>query len=144
MFGDAECRIEQTLLQAEKLPMTKAVKKRLLRYKRELAAPALKPWRERLERALEGKSCPAEPYVPGDDIEGDELWKWRAEPVLSAPLLCQLCGRGYIDEASFRKHLQDTHSGEAEYRKRVLFLMRERGPYPHSGQEERAVVLNHT
>ena len=47
-FGEASCRIEQTLLQAGNLPMTKAVKQRLARYAKELAAPALKPWRERL------------------------------------------------------------------------------------------------
>lgn len=131
-FGEASCRIEQILLQAEHLPLTKFVSKRLTRYAKHLATPAFEPQRERLERVLSSSKCPPEPYVPGDEITGEQLWTWRAEPVLSAPLLCQLCGSGFIDEASFRSHLQDAHAGEAEYRKRVLYLMRERGPHPLS------------
>ena len=31
-------------------------------------------------------------YVPGAEIEGDSLRPFRQEPIISGPLVCQLCG----------------------------------------------------
>ena len=55
---------------------------------------------------------------------------------LSAPLLRQLCGSGFFDEASSRRHLRDVRAGEAECRKRVMYLMQERGPHPLTSATE--------
>ena len=48
----------------------------------------------------------------------------------------QLCDADFVDEAAFSRHKSADHAGENEYRKRVLYLMREAGCGPIAGQEK--------
>ena len=56
-------------------------------------------------------------YVPGDDIDGDSLRIFDDRPILSPPLVCQLCDAGFICENDFKHHMASDHGGENEYRK---------------------------
>ena len=63
-------------------------------------------------------------YVPGAEIVGDSLRTLSKEPIISGPLVCQLCDdRTFAYDADFAAHKENVHAGENEYRKRVLFLM---------------------
>ena len=77
------------------------MKWRLQRYKKYFDEPALKDddlvlqYKALMEEASQtftGRCC----YVPGDTIDGDALRTFASEPVISGPLVCQLC-----DDASF-------------------------------------------
>ena len=46
----------------------------------------------------------------------------------------------FVCDANFAAHKQKVHSGENEYRKRVLFLMEQSGSRPIAGQEKRILV----
>ena len=81
-------------------------------------------------------------YVPGDQVLGDSLREFSDEPRLCGPLVCQLCDDSFCYQADFSKHLDAVHAGEREYRKRVLYLMEERGCRPITGQEKRIMVQN--
>ena len=59
-------------------------------------------------------------YVPGRDIAGDQLRVFSDVPVLSPPLVCMLCRAGFLHQGAFMRHLDDSHAGVAEYRKRCL------------------------
>jgi len=99
------------------------------------------PFKERVERALtmpQGKAT----YVPGDEIEGEELRSFSDKPILSPPLVCQLCEAGFLTESAFTDHKKHEHGGDNEYRKRVLFLMAEAGHRPITAQEKRIMVQN--
>lgn len=88
-------------------------------------------------------SEPSLPYVPSDVVGPHaELHKWDSTCLVSAPRMCQLCGTGYEHEESLRHHIQQTHGGMAEYRKRVLYLASKQGPTPSTGQEKRAMIQN--
>ena len=54
----------------------------------------------------------------------------------------QLCERDFVTEEDFARHKQQEHAGEAEYGKRVLFLMAEAGCRATSAQEKRLMVQN--
>ena len=81
-------------------------------------------------------------YVCGQDVWGTELRSFQKEPLISAPLVCQLCDASFVFDADFRMHKQKEHCGEAEYRKRVLYLMTRKGCKPITGQEKRIMVQN--
>ena len=56
-------------------------------------------------------------------MEGNQLRVFSERPVLTGPLVCQLCESDFVADEDFARHKQQHHAGEAEYRKRVLFLM---------------------
>ena len=63
-------------------------------------------------------------------------------PVVSGPLVCQFCESDFLTEEDFARHKFEHHAGEAEYRKRVLYLMAETGCRPITAQEKRIMVQN--
>ena len=75
-------------------------------------------------------------YVPGSEIDGDELRTFRDKPILSGPLVCQLCEADFTNEKDFARHKISDHAGDNEYRTRVLYLMAEAGPRPITAQEK--------
>ena len=109
-------------------------------YKRLLAKPGarLTAWAQtygqRIDAAevLGGASQPAAlpSYTPGDEISGDSLRVFTPAPVFTGPLVCQLCDADFAFEADFLAHKQRCHGGDAEYRKRVLFLLAEESGMP--------------
>ena len=62
--------------------------------------------------------------------------------MITGPLVCRLCERDFVTEEDFARHKLQDHAGEAEYRKRVLFLMAEAGCRPIAAQEKRLMVQN--
>ena len=83
------------------------------------------------------------PYVPGDMIQGDALRSFSEAPLITGPLVCQLCtDASFLYDEDFDAHKDKVHSGENEYRKRVIFLMEQAGFRPVSGQEKRTIVQN--
>ena len=68
-------------------------------------------------------------FIPREKVGPEtELYKWPDLSVATAPLVCQLCGAGFMDQRSFQKHVLAKHHSYAEYRKRVLFLNAQEGP----------------
>ena len=59
------------------------------------------------------------------------------DPIITGPLVCHLCEDAtFAYDADFAAHKQKVHSGENDYRKRVLFLMEQSGSRPTTGQEK--------
>ena len=102
----------------------------------------MKKYEQRIHNCKSGRCNSKFTYVPGDDIAGDSLRIFDDSPVLSPPLVCQLCDAGFITESDFKQHMASDHGGENEYRKRVLYLMMEAGHRPITGQEKRIMVQN--
>ena len=83
------------------------------------------------------------PYVAGDEIQGDASRSFSEEPIISGPLVCQLCDDvGFVYDAEFSFHKDKVHSGDNEYRKKVLFLIEKSGRRPMTGQEKRIILQN--
>ena len=62
---------------------------------------------------------------------------------MTGPLVCHLCDDAtFLYDEDFAAHKEKVHSGENEYRKRVLFLMEQAGNRPVTGQEKRIIVQN--
>ena len=62
------------------------------------------------------------------------LRSFSEDPILTGPLVCHLCEDAtFVYDADFAAHKQEVHSGENEYRKRVLFL-EQSGSRPITGQ----------
>ncbi len=78
--------------------------------------------------------------VSGDDILGDALRVFEDNPLLSGPLVRQLCEADCVYEQDFALHQEKEHAGESEYRKRVLFLMERGGRRPITAQEKRIMI----
>ena len=78
--------------------------------------------------------------VPGSEVEGDHLRVFSDKPIITGPLVCQLCEFDFVTEDDFARHKQQDHAGEAEHRKRVLFLTVEAGCRATAAQEKRLVV----
>ena len=98
-------------------------------------------YKERILNAAASTACEGT-YVPGSEIDGDELRTFADDPIISGPLVCQLCDADFISEKSFTEHKKDCHAGECEYRKRVLYLMEEQGCRPITAQEKRIMAQN--
>ena len=146
-FADeAHNRIEQELLILAFGNRTKSMLRRLKLYKDFVQDPTTneteftKRYGDRilhLERQASGCT-----YIPGDEVAGDELRSFSDKPILSGPLVCQLCKADFTNENTFALHKKNDHGGEHEYRKRVLYLMAEAGPRPITAQEKRIIVQN--
>ena len=76
-------------------------------------------------------------YVPGMAINGDALREFSSTPLLCDPLVCQLCEAEFLYDDDFASHQLTDHAGESEYRKRVLYLLQQRGCQPITAQEKR-------
>ena len=147
-FADeAENRLDQDLLQLASGNRTRDLQRRLKKYQNFIAAAdtantefALK-YKERILNAATA-TAGVVTYVPGAEIDGDELRTFADDPIISGPLVCQLCDADFISEKSFTEHKKDCHAGECEYRKRVLYLMEEQGCRPITAQEKRIMVQN--
>ena len=147
-FADeAENRLDQDLLQLASGNRTRDLQRRLKKYQNFIAAAdtantefALK-YKERILNAAT-TTAGVVTYVPGAEIDGDELRTFADDPIISGPLVCQLCDADFISEKSFTEHKKDCHAGECEYRKRVLYLMEEQGCRPITAQEKRIMVQN--
>ena len=145
-FADeAENQIEQDLMQFESGMLCKGpLRQRLKEYKDALARgyDFMKKYEQRIQQCDSARRGRKLDYVPGHDIRGDALRIFDDKPILSPPLVCQLCDAGFICDNDFKKHLACDHAGENEYRKRVLYLMAEAGHRPITGQEKRIMVQN--
>ena len=73
----------------------------------------MSPYKTRIEEAMKRTDGPRT-YVPGTEIAGDSLRSFSEEPVLSGPLVCQLCDEHSITEQDFSKHKECEHAGEKE------------------------------
>ena len=101
---EASNRLEQDILLAKKFGVRvrkSRLSQRVERYKKymtQLGADTLDVVKKYKQQVLEAAACMSAPssYVPGADIVGDSLRSIRQEPVISGPLVCQLC-----DDASF-------------------------------------------
>ena len=83
-------------------------------------------------------------FIPSEKVGPEtELYKWPDLSVATAPLVCQLCGAGFMDQRSFQKHVLGKHHSYAEYRKRVLFLNVQEGPRALTAAEKRHVVQSY-
>jgi hypothetical protein len=122
--------------------------RRIQQYKKYFDEPALefaplvvkyKDYMEQATQTFTGGSC----YVPGDTIEGDTLRSFSSEPIISGPIVCQLCDDiSFLYDDDFQAHQRNLHCGVNEYRKRVLFLQEQCGPRAISGEEKRIMVQN--
>ena len=81
-------------------------------------------------------------YEANDTLEKQRLHVWSDVALATAPLTCQLCGFGFIDQDSFMTHVQNQHSSYCEYRKRVLHLASLAGPRRLTASEKRSIVQN--
>ena len=143
---EASNRIEQELLILAFGDRTRPLLRRLKLYKDFAQDPATKEieftekYGDRiLQLEREASGCT---YIPGDEVAGDKLRSFADKPILSGPLVCQLCDADFTNEKTFALHKKCDHGGEHEYRKRVLYLMAEAGPRPITAQEKRIVVQN--
>eukprot|EP00435_Cladocopium_sp_Y103_P021272 s390_g5.t1 len=82
-------------------------------------------------------------YEANDKLEKQQLHTWSDVPFATAPLTCQLCGFGCVDQDSFMTHVQSQHSSYSEYRKRVLHLASLQGPRRLTASEKRSIVQNY-
>ena len=147
-FADvAENSLEQDLLILASGQRTRAFSKRLKRYRDFIADPSAEKtdfclkYKDRILKVAATPGGPAT-YVPGCEITGDELRSFSDRPIISGPLVCQLCDSDFTTEKDFARHVDSAHAGQSEYRKRVLYLMAEAGPRPLTGQEKRLIVQN--
>ena len=126
---EAANRFEQDLLMASNGIRPKHVMRRIARYKKYMTHPCalgmdlVQKYKEQvLEAAAASDVLP--PYVAGCEIQGDALRTFSEEPIMTGPLVCHLCDDAtFLYDEDFAKHKEKVHSGENEYRKRVLFLM---------------------
>ena len=146
-FADeAENRLDQDLLLLASGTRTRDLQRRLKQYKTFLADADVantefaQKYKERLLNAAAQPGVGT--FVPGSEIDGDELRTFADDPIISGPLVCQLCDADFISEKSFSEHKTHCHAGDREYRKRVLYLMEEQGCRPITGQEKRIMVQN--
>ena len=145
----AENRADQVLVQNESLLFSRQNRSALRLMLAALKYAWMGPYKERLDLAMQRTDGPRT-FVPGEGIRGDSLRTFDANPVLTAPLVCQLCDEGFTLDRHFAQHIQTEHvldvhdvsSAEREYRKRVLYLMSLEGCRPITGQEKRIILQN--
>ena len=126
----------------------RTVIQRIARYKKYMTQPAalqmdiVQKYKNEVVQAA-AASWVVPPYVAGDEIQGDALRSFSEDPIITGPLVCQLCEDAtFLYDEDFAAHKEKVHSGENEYRKRVLFLMEQSGSRPITGQEKRLIVQN--
>ena len=107
---------------------TKALLRRLAVYKELVSSPYAQHeefGQRYAERVRQASATPAgkSSNVPGSEVDGDQLRIFSERPIITGPLVCQLCESDFTTEEDFARHKKQDHAGEAEYRKRVLFLI---------------------
>ena len=147
-FADeAHNKIDQDLMMLENGIRTRDLLRRLDKYKVLVFSPSAQheefaeEYAERVREAL-AMSAGKSRYVPGIEVDGSNLRSYSASPIITGPLVCQLCESDFLTEEDFARHKEHRHAGEAEYRKRVLYLMAEAGCRPITAQEKRIMVQN--
>ena len=146
-FADeASNRLEQDARMAANGMRPQNVMRRIARYKKYMTAAletdVVQKYRDQVMQAAAAFTGLA-PYVEGGAIIGDALRGVSEEPIITGPLVCQLCDdASFVYDADFAAHKEKVHSGDNEYRKRVLFLMEQSGCRPITGQEKRIIVQN--
>ena len=147
-FADeAENRLDQDLMLLTSGHRNRFLLRRMKQFKDFIVNPAAASTefaQKYKQRVLEALATPVGrmTYVPGSAIGGDDLRKFSEVPIMSGPLVCQLCDTDFLTERSFAEHKNHAHAGESEYRKRVLYLMSQQGCRPITGQEKRIIVQN--
>ena len=144
---EAENRLEQDLMLLSNGHRTRDLLRRLKQYKDFIVSPGAEntefaqKYKQRIQAA---SAAPAAlgTYVPGDEIEGDELRKFSDEPIICGPLVCQLCNKDFISEKAFADHKKNAHAKETEYRKRVPYLMSQDCYRRITGQENSSWCKN--
>jgi hypothetical protein len=99
-------RHEQDLLMMTHGLRSKPLLRRVQHYKRHVSAPLLqnRPLAQQYEDQILATASAASGlamYVSGDDIAGDVLRVSKDQPLLSGPLVCQLCGADFVYEQVF-------------------------------------------
>ena len=81
-----------------------------------LTMPATARAENVVQAAINAATTPAGvgTYVPSSEIDGDELRTFADDPIISGPLVCQLCDADFISEKSFTEHKKQCHAGECE------------------------------
>ena len=134
------CLAQVFLDEAEgQLRLTQKTRRQLRQLHKHIDEDFMSPYRDRILMALAASQRGVR-YVPGACIDGTKLYEFPAEPVLTAPLHCMLCGDGFASDAALCNHVVESHVSMAEYRKRVLFKYEERGPQAVTPSEKRSMV----
>lgn len=144
---EASSRIDQDQLMLESVIQTRPLLRRLAAYKdlvSRLSAHHEEFAQRYVERVRQSSATPAgkSRYVPGTEEDGDELRVFSERPIITGPMVCQLCESDFLTEKDFALHKQEDHAGETEYRKRPLYLLAEAGCRPITAQEKRLMVHN--
>lgn len=71
------------------------------------------------------------------------LYQWSSECVVTAPIVCQLCGQGLLSMPGFLSHVNTFHYSYAEYRKKVLYLSTVAGTRQLAASEKRSIVQSY-
>ena len=74
--------------------------------------------------------------MAGRRIDGNELRKFDPEPILTAPIVCQLCGAGFTSDEDSAKHVVADHVSMGKYRKRTIYVMEMQVPDAITAQEQ--------
>ena len=114
---EAENKLEQDLMLLSNGHRTRDLLRRLKQYKDFIVSPGAEntefaqKYKQRIQAA---SAAPAAlgTYVPGDEIEGDELRKFSDEPIICGPLVFQLCNTDFISQLSFADHM-NAHACES-------------------------------
>ena len=61
---------------------------------------------------------------------------------MQAPVICQLCGQGFLDNKGLWKHAAAEHHSWAEYRNRLIYEVGRRVNVPLQPVENRRLVVN--
>jgi hypothetical protein len=110
-FADeAANRLEQDVLMAMNGFRPRTVMRRIARYKKymtEATALQMEGVQKYKDQVLEAAAAFSglTPYVAGDEIEGDALRTFSEEPIITGPLVCQLCDDvSFLYDDDFAKH----------------------------------------
>ena len=125
---------------------TRALTRRCQRYRKYFNDPVLQDKAIVLKYKEQINAATATPAglaanVRGDNISGEALRTFSDTPTLCGPLVCQLCDADFLYDEDFATHKKQVHAGDNEYRKRVLYLLQQRGCRPIAAQEKRLTDL---
>ena len=114
--GKAANRLEQDVLMATNGIRPRTVMQRIARYKKYMTQPAalqmdiVQKYKDEVVQAA-AASWVVPPYVAGDEIQGDALRSFSGDPIITGPLVCQLCeDTSFVYDADFAAHKEKVHS----------------------------------
>ena len=94
--NEAENRLDQDLLLLASGNRTRDLQRRLKKYKNFIAdanaanTEFAQKYKERILNAA-ATAAGVVTYVPGSEVDGDEVRTFADDPIISGPLVCQLC-----------------------------------------------------